>query len=85
MLPLIENRKPRPLSSPALRGPGPVGFPDAHFTRSAPEKRTHALSLVRKGRLYDLGRELHEGVPVFPGRFFRQTLVTSAIVLTSPQ
>jgi kynurenine formamidase len=41
-------------------------------------KRTQALSLVREGRLYDLGRELHEGVPVFPGRFFRQTLVTTA-------
>lgn len=42
------------------------------------EKRVQALSLVRDGVLYDLGRELHEGVPVFPGRFFRQTLVTTA-------
>ena len=42
------------------------------------EKRLQALELVRDGRLYDLGHELHEGVPVFPGRFFRQTLVTTA-------
>ena len=41
-------------------------------------KRVEALSLVREGRLYDLGRVLHEDVPVFPGRYFRQTLVTTA-------
>ncbi len=26
-------------------------------------------------RVYDLGRELHDGIPVFLGRYFRQTLV----------
>ena len=41
-------------------------------------KRLEALRLVREGRLYDLGRVLDETVPVFPGRFFRQTLVTTA-------
>jgi kynurenine formamidase len=41
-------------------------------------KRREALSLVREGRLYDLGRVLDESVPVFPGRYFRQTLVTTA-------
>jgi kynurenine formamidase len=41
-------------------------------------KRREALSLVRGGRMYDLGRVLDETVPVFPGRFFRQTLVTTA-------
>ena len=41
-------------------------------------KRLEALSLVREGRLYDLGRVLDERVPVFPGRYFRQTLVTTA-------
>ena len=40
--------------------------------------RREALALVREGRLYDLGRVLDETVPVFPGRFFRQTLVTTA-------
>jgi kynurenine formamidase len=38
-------------------------------------KRAAALTAARSGRLYDLGRELHEGIPVFPGRHFRQTLV----------
>jgi kynurenine formamidase len=42
------------------------------------EKRVQALSLVRTGRLYDLGRVLDEHVPVFPGRAFHQTLVTTA-------
>ena len=41
-------------------------------------KRREALGLVREGRLYDLGRVLDEAIPVFPGRFFRQTLVTTA-------
>lgn len=34
-------------------------------------KRAAALRLVRSGKLYDLGRELHEAIPVFPGRYFR--------------
>ena len=33
---------------------------------------------MRSGRLYDLGRVLDERAPVFPGRYFRQTLVTTA-------
>jgi kynurenine formamidase len=41
-------------------------------------KRREALGLVREGRLYDLGRVLDERSPVFPGRYFRQTLVTTA-------
>jgi kynurenine formamidase len=41
-------------------------------------KRRAALGLVREGRLYDLSHVLDESVPVFPGRYFRQTLVTTA-------
>ena len=41
-------------------------------------KRLQALRLVSEGRLFDLSHELHEDIPVFPGRFFRQTLVTTA-------
>ena len=41
-------------------------------------KRLAALSLVREGRVFDLGRVLDEDAPVFPGRYFRQTLVTTA-------
>jgi kynurenine formamidase len=41
-------------------------------------KRRAAMELVREGRLYDLGRVLDENAPVFPGRYFRQTLVTTA-------
>ena len=41
-------------------------------------KRRQALASVTEGRLYDLGRVLDEHVPVFPGRYFRQTLVTTA-------
>jgi kynurenine formamidase len=41
-------------------------------------KRVAALQSVRLGRLYDLGHVLDEHVPVFPGRAFHQTLVTTA-------
>jgi kynurenine formamidase len=41
-------------------------------------KRAAALALVRTGRMYDLGHVLDEHVPVFPGRYFKQTLVTTA-------
>jgi kynurenine formamidase len=33
------------------------------------------VSTLLGSRVYDLGRELHDGIPVFPGRYFRQTLV----------
>jgi len=60
--------------------PSPFGQDDElgmlnHITDAT---RAAALSLVRSGRLYDLGRVLDERVPVFPGRYFRQTLVTTA-------
>jgi kynurenine formamidase len=41
-------------------------------------KRVAALQSVRSGRIYDLGHVLDEDSPVFPGRYFRQTLVTTA-------
>jgi kynurenine formamidase len=41
-------------------------------------KRLEGLALVREGRLFDLGRILDENIPTFPGRYFRQTLVTTA-------
>src|SRR6266540_904229 len=60
--------------------PSPFGSDDElgmlnHLTDA---KRLQALCLVRSGRLYDLGRVLDEHVPVFPGRAFHQTLVTTA-------
>ena len=47
------------------------------------ERRLAALSLVREGRLYDLGRVLDERAPVFPGRHFRQPLVPNAMPVGS--
>ncbi len=60
--------------------PSPFGADDQlgmlnHVTAA---KRLEALSLVRQGRLYDLAHVLDDGVPVFPGRHFAQTLVTTA-------
>jgi hypothetical protein len=60
--------------------PSPFGRGDQlgmlnHITDAT---RAAALRLVRSGRLYDLGRVLDENVPAFPGRYFRQTLVTTA-------
>jgi kynurenine formamidase len=47
------------------------------------DQRLLALSLVREGRLYDLGRVLDERAPVFPGRHFRQLLVPNAAPIGS--
>jgi kynurenine formamidase len=60
--------------------PSPFGEDDelGMLNHVGEAKRREALALVRDGRLYDLGRVLDEHVPVFPGRFFRQTLVTTA-------
>ena len=60
--------------------PSPFGADDEigmlnHVTDA---KRRQALASVTEGRLYDLGRVLDERAPVFPGRYFRQTLVTTA-------
>jgi kynurenine formamidase len=46
-----------------------------HFTDAM---RLAALGSVRAGRVYDLGHILDEHVPVFPGRAFHQTLVSTA-------
>jgi len=59
------------VSAPAVSAIGALEHIDA-------AKRLEALSLVREGRVYDLARVLDEGVPVFPGRSFHQTLVTTA-------
>jgi kynurenine formamidase len=48
-----------------------------------PLKVVEAARLVNTGRVYDLGRVLHAEVPHFPGRFWRQTLVSGAH-LTNP-
>ena len=60
--------------------PSPFGPDDQHGMLNLVDeaKRLEALRLVRHGRLYDLGRVIDEDIPVFPGRFFRQTLVTTA-------
>jgi kynurenine formamidase len=60
--------------------PTPWGADDelGMLNHVTPAKRLQALELVREGRLYDLGHVLDEHVPVFPGRSFHQTLVTTA-------
>jgi len=65
---------------PDLWWPSPFGADDERgmLNHVTPAKRLAALASVRQGRLYDLGRTLDEHVPVFPGRAFHQTLVTSA-------
>ncbi len=60
--------------------PSPFGADDqlGMLNHVTDDKRRQALSSVSEGRLYDLGRVLDEKVPVFPGRAFHQTLVTTA-------
>lgn len=42
-----------------------------------------AARLVRTGTVYDLGRTLHAGVPGFEGRYWQQTLVSSAHIVNA--
>jgi kynurenine formamidase len=42
-----------------------------------PAKVLEAVRLVRRGRVYDLAHVLHENIPAFPGRTFRQYLTTN--------
>ena len=70
-------------SAPSLETrwwPSPFGADDqlGMLNHVDEAKRLQALGLVREGRLYDLGHVLDEDIPVFPGRFFKQTLVTTA-------
>src|SRR5271165_5773501 len=60
--------------------PSPFGAEDqlGMLNHIGEEKRLQAMALVREGRLYDLAHPLDENIPVFPGRYFRQTLVTTA-------
>ena len=46
-----------------------------------PAKVVAATRLVREGKVYDLGRVLHAGVPRFEGRYWQQSLVSSAHVI----
>ncbi len=46
-----------------------------------PARVAAAARLVREGVVYDLGRTLHAGVPHFDGRYWQQTLVSSAHII----
>jgi kynurenine formamidase len=43
-----------------------------------PAKVLEAVTLVRRGTVYDLAHILHADIPAFPGRTFRQFLTTNA-------
>jgi len=60
--------------------PSPFGDQDqlGMLNHISDATRAAALQLVRSGRIYDLGRVLDQDVPAFGGRYFRQTLVTTA-------
>ena len=44
-----------------------------------PGKIVEAAKLVKTGRVYDLGRVIHENIPRFPGRSWHQTLIPDSI------
>ncbi|MCI0394898.1 MAG: cyclase family protein [Chloroflexi bacterium] len=60
--------------------PAPYGADDQIGTLNeiTPARVAAAARLVRQGQIYDLGRILDEHVPAFPGRSFRQHLVSNA-------
>jgi kynurenine formamidase len=66
--------------------PSPFGADDQHgmLNHITDAKRRDALAEVRTGQVYDLGRVIDDRVPVFPGRHFRQLLVTTAHHVNAP-
>ncbi len=84
--PAADATTPAAGHSPAASPPPPPWWPSVFgaddeigmLNLVTPASRAAALALVREGRLWDLGRVIDERVPVFPGRHFRQTLVTTA-------
>lgn len=60
--------------------PSPFGADDqlGMLNTITPDKRLAAARLVERGVGYDLGHVLDEDVPAFPGRSFRQSLLTTA-------
>jgi kynurenine formamidase len=68
------------VAAPERWWPSPFGEHDEHgmLNHITDATRAAALQSVRDGRVFDLGRVLDERVPVFPGRAFHQTLVTTA-------
>jgi kynurenine formamidase len=78
-----ETDIPTTVGVPSSEGrwwPSPFGAEDqlGMLNHIDDAKRRQAMALVREGRIYDLGHTLDENVPAFAGRYFRQTLVTTA-------
>jgi kynurenine formamidase len=71
---------PRPSESQERWWPSRYGPDDqlGSLNEISPSGIVTAARLVRKGRVFDLGRTLHPEVPRFPGRFWQQTLVSNA-------
>lgn len=63
--------------------PSPYGPDDqiGMLNEITPAKVVAAARLARQGQVYDLAHILDEQVPAFPGRTFRQSLVTGAHLL----
>jgi len=68
------------MSDSELWWPSRYGLGDEHgsLNEITPAKVVAATRLVREGTVYDLGRVLHADVPRFEGRFWHQTLISSA-------
>jgi kynurenine formamidase len=73
-------------AQPALAGNGPgYWWPSKYgpedqagaLNEITPGKVLEAVQLVRHGRVYDLAHVLHQDIPAFPGRTFRQYLTTN--------
>ncbi|MBI4289384.1 MAG: cyclase family protein [Chloroflexi bacterium] len=60
--------------------PSRYGVEDRRGTLNeiTPDKVVQAVQLVKLGKIYDLSHVLDENIPAFPGRSFRQRLLTSA-------
>jgi choline dehydrogenase-like flavoprotein len=77
----MEPQTPHAATRDAMAGwwPSRYGAGDeaGALNEITPGKVLDAIRLVRQGRVYDLAHVLHQDIPAFPGRTFRQYLTTN--------
>jgi kynurenine formamidase len=75
---MSNNRSEHTLDEPWWPSRYGVGDQLGTLNEITPAKVAAAARLVKEGRTFDLGRTLHADVPRFEGRYWQQSLISSA-------
>jgi kynurenine formamidase len=78
---MSDDRSERTLDEPWWPSRYGAGDQLGTLNEITPAKVAGAARLVKQGRTFDLGRTLHADVPRFEGRYWQQSLVSSAHII----